>query len=85
MILGCKTDHQAFDFTIIWWNENDSAMKELNQTQAEELEQSLLSSEELTAYGMVKLGKLYSSLGRFEEAIGAFSMAMDLEPEEDGF
>ncbi|MGB0424003.1 MAG: tetratricopeptide repeat protein, partial [Flavobacteriales bacterium] len=36
-------------------------------------------------YGLIKLGKLYASVDRYEEAIGAYSMAIDLEPKEHGF
>lgn len=50
-----------------------------------ELEESLLNCTELSAYGLIKLGKLYASADRFEDAIGAYSMAIDMEPNEHGF
>lgn len=50
-----------------------------------EFEDTLLSGAELSANGLIKLGMLYASVDRFEEAIGAYSMAIDLEPSEQGF
>ena len=52
---------------------------------ARELEEGLLTTTEMSAYGMVKLGKLYSSVNRFEKAVEAYNMAIEMEPTELGF
>ena len=65
-------------------DENKITMKNAREI-TRELEEVLLTTTEMSAYGMVKLGKLYSSVNRFEEAVEAYNMAIELEPKELGF